>query len=268
MIVKLKRINSIIGKLANEIFVTWPKKIWGNKILKPIIIILGGLFLFLFFAILFPDLTKLLGNLYSIILMFYFLQWYFNISSKIINKKREKAFENEAAKNDNSKLYHWISKSELFEESFYEWLSKESCNSLTKNLKLLKSEIILSVGDNIFDYYIIKDYLVYYSKNNFLYKIWRLIVPVFTGVLGSLLLKILTVDKLLNYILQKQNQTQMNLPDKSIMILDISSTVTFGICIIIFIRSELTKNKRIIDLLINIVNIIIKEKEGKLKISE
>lgn len=207
-----------------------------------------------------PSQSGSIAGVSSWVLTVYVVYNYFKGITSYRDKKRIEKLEKVFNKETKIKLFQWIAITDLFGDSLYSWLREDAQKDIASNLKKIKEEIIKSVGDSIFDYYLLKDYLEYYTKNNFLYKVWKIINPVIISSFTGFLIKIVVLDKLLGYFL-KSTEGKIGLEDQIELIVGVSSTMLILSLVVIYIRSELIKDKRIIDIFIMIVDIIIKQKE-------
>lgn len=89
---------------------------------------------------------------------------------------------------------------------------------------------------------------------------WIFIIPIISSSVVVYLTQKLKFDKIIVFLGGKLKKSPK---DQFIAITNGGMTILFLIVMVIFIRTELTKNKRIIDLIINIINSIIKEEEDK-----
>ncbi|MGE8207829.1 hypothetical protein ACQKP0_25515 [Heyndrickxia sp. NPDC080065] len=239
------------------------KKIKQNGIVK----FLFGAFLIFSICIAliycFNKVSSTIVNIFSWFFTVYILLNYFKVADKYYERRREYRLEKEFNKNIDIKLYQWIGKSDLFEDSLYIWLRESAQKDISSNLKLIKKEIIKTVGESLYDYYLLKNYLEYYAKNNFLYKLWKVITPsAIISAMGILIIKEV-FNKFFRNVFFESPKKSIKLGDQIELIVQGGALILIGVLVIIFIRSQLTKDKRILDLIIKVVDTIIKEKEDE-----
>lgn len=182
-------------------------------------------------------------------------------------KIAEYRYRNEKSGVGRIVLYNWLGNSDLDPRYFYNWLEDKARNNIHQNLMTIKEKIKKSVQNNkenssqLIDYYLIKSYLEYHAKTNFLYKTWNIIKTFLITFISSGLATAIGYSGFINFFSESDKGlwNYINLSTAVISLLYILTAV------VVFIRSELTRNRRIIDLLIMVVDNIIQEEECKKK---
>ncbi|MBO0962358.1 hypothetical protein J1P26_21885 [Neobacillus sp. MM2021_6] len=202
-----------------------------------------------------------IANTFSWSITAYCIFHYFKGANAYKNKQTKRKLENDITKEININLFQWVGQTDLFGESLYVWLRKCAQADIASNLKLIKQEIVESVGESIYDYYLLKDYLEYYAKNNFLYKLWTMLFPILLSSFTGIIAKVTVWDNIFSYFLKKIPENDIKTWEQIELIVQVGAITFIVLSLVIFIRSELTRDKRIIDLVIKVVDSIIKERE-------
>lgn len=108
-----------------------------------------------------------------------------------------------------------------------------------------------------------KKHLEYHSKHNFLNGIWKTFGVVILGSLTGTFAKLGILDQI--YKVLAKGQQGSTVLKQIELIIQIGAMSLITLIAILFIKNELTVEKRRIDLLISVVDTIIKEKEAKSK---
>lgn len=245
----------------NAIFLKFLSKEGFKNILRQLFYV----FLLFCFSILlmywFRDYSESIAHIFTWILTIYILVVYFKFIPRFLNKREIISLEKRLHKVSNRSLYEWIAIDYIHDITIYNWLQDIEEKDIIKNLNTIKNRISTNVGDNINNYYLLKKYLEYHGKNNFMHSIWKSIGPILTASIGSIILKVGLFDWLYNYILE--DNLDYNFFEDIEFILGIMFLILSTLLIFYFIKSEFTKEKRRIDLLISIIEVIIEEKRTK-----
>lgn len=228
-----------------------------KKIFKHLGITVAIIIITLILGILFPNNSESISGISSWILICYLMLGYFNIVFKL-SEKREASSLKRRSNNTRKDLYQWLANVSWDNVSIYELLKVEKQTDLISNLKKIKNVIRKQVGNNVYDYYLLKDYLEYHAKHNFLNTLRKTIGIVFLGALGTAFTKLRIIDKIYQYI--ENGRGDSGTLEQVEIIVQIGVMSLASIIVYLFIHNELTKEKRRIDLLKSIVDTIIKEK--------
>ncbi|KZE40244.1 hypothetical protein AV656_02970 [Bhargavaea cecembensis] len=177
-------------------------------------------------------------------------------ASKVSAITEKRTLENDYG-NKHKNLYYWLSDPDWEKSTIYGWLKEEKDISLTENLVSIKKTIIKNVGEDINDYYLLKGYLEFHAKNNILNNFQKVIGVIILGGISGFVTQIGILENLFNFSVVKQPNS-IEVVENIIQVASVTLifTVTF-----LSIKHEFTKDKRKMDLLITIVNVIIKERE-------
>lgn len=229
------------------------------KFLKHLVLIVILFGISIYFILKFPKSTESIIGIFTWIIIVYIIMIYFYFAPIYMEKKEISSLESRLNKNSKRSLYEWLGNISFHDITIYKWLMEDEKKDIAVNLKNIKKGIISNVGDSISDYYLLKIYLEYHGKNNFLNSVWKTGGTIFIGGLGGLLIKIGIVDQLYNAFTSEAIQTDVFRSTEIIVQIGVITLVL--LIIVLFFRSEFTKEKRRIDLLSYIVDVIIKEKE-------
>lgn len=184
---------------------------------------------------------------------------YFEVLDIFIQTKRNKRFQMMTSES-NKKNYNWISKTDLFEEDFYRWLNVAAERDVIYNLQKLRKEIKETLGDNIYDIYLIKDYITYYSENNFLSKTWNFLKVVLTTVITGIIGKF-AIEKLIDILGNHQSDKVVPYIEYINVLIYLGMIIIAIIIVINFMRRESLRDRKTLDILKIILDSIIKEHE-------
>lgn len=227
---------------------------------KVILVVILVFLIFLVLAILLPSYIDSLAGIFSWILSCFTIIVYLNFAQKFILKREIESIKKNMNKVPEINLFEWIGKEDSNEGSFYFWLDIPAEKDVYKNLSGIKNKIISKVGSNVYDYYLLKSFLDYHGKNNFFHGVWRFINPIFFALLSGVFIKLVAFDKVYLYF---SGSSSLNIARNIELIIQWGSLGLIIFVIVLFIRSIITKEKRRIDLLISIIDIIIMEKKNE-----
>lgn len=213
-------------------------------------------------GMLLPNNRDSIYGIFSWILICYIMLGYFNIVFTLSDQKEISSL-NRKANNTKKNLYQWLANVNWDEISIYQLLKEEEKNDITSNLKEIKKAIRIKVGNDIYDYYLLKNYLEYHGQHNFMNSVWKTFGVVLFGGLAGAFTKLGIIDQI--YKLFAHEQKSSGALEQVEIIIQIGVMSLFTIIVFLFIKKELTKEKRRIDLLTSIVGTIIKEEEAKRK---
>lgn len=258
IIVLLSRVKETISNFTKMFF----EKIFKHIFYIGIIIVVS-----IILTLYYPENINPIVNMSGWIITGYIVILYLLFISNFNDKREIARLKNRLNKNTEKSLFEWLGNISFHDVTIYSWLKDESNNDIIDNLKKIKKKICEEVGDHPSDYLLLKTYLEYHGKNNFMNSVWKTVIVIFTGSLGGILLKFGIIDSLNILVTNRVEETATIILPNTLEILE--KIVRIGVWIIIFFgmalysKSEFTKEKRRIDLLINIVDIIIKEKKEK-----
>lgn len=215
-------------------------------------------------SFIFPDKIKEISDIFAMLFVIYLLTIYFRLLPGFSNCREIKNLENKIEKNtyENSKLtlYEWITNDHGHILAIYEWLRIDQDKCLIKNLTNIKNNIMLNVGDNVNDYHLLRKYLDYQRNNNLLNNLWKKILyAIIPLVLSGLFINVDIFNWVNNNLFSVNNNADVFGTFE--IIIRISAIVLFLLFSFLYIFGEFTKEKRRLDLLTEIIDLIILEKE-------
>lgn len=244
-------------------------KVLSEKITKRIkkaLKFLGIIAIIIFFSVIlgfiFPDNSKSIYGISSWIVICYIMLKYFDFAFRL-SVEREISSLDLRANATKKNLYQWLGNANWDDFSIYQWLKEEERADITSNLSAIKESIKTKVGNDIYDYYLLKNYLEYYGKHNFLNSVWKTFGVVTFGGLAGVFAKLGVLDEI--YGMFKNSQKDSAILEQVELIIQAGVMLLITLITFIFVKNELTKEKRRIDLLTGIIDVIIKEEEEKVK---
>jgi len=215
-------------------------------------------------SLLIPNYSKEISNIFSMLFIIYSLIKYTRFIGVYSNRREIIILEKSIKKSNNSPLYEWIANDYGHNILMYKWLGGKQKKHVIDNLKNIKENILMDVGDNVYNYHLIKKYLDHQRKHNLLNIFWDKIIYTFMTVLLSVGLYInVDIFNWINNNLLSIN-TNNNMFGQFEMILRIFAVALMVIISFIFVYNEFTKEKRRLDLLTDIIDLIIFEKTKKM----
>lgn len=179
--------------------------------------------------------------------------WVASIISALTEKR---TLENDNG-NKHENLYYWMSDPDWEKLTIYGWLKEEKDINLTENLVNIKKTIIENVGEDINDYHLLRGYLEFHAKNNILNNFQKVIGVIILGGIGGFVTHLGIIEKLFDFFMVKEPD-RIEVVENIIQVASITLIVSVSF---LSLKHEFTKDKRKLDLLITIVDVIIKERE-------
>src|SRR5699024_1609727 len=112
----------------------------------------------------FQDNSESIYVIFSWIFVLYVMLNYFNIVFYLSNQRETSSLKRRRNIKKRN-LSQWLGEISYDDVSIHSWLESEE-SDVVNNLKEIKRLIKEKVGDNIYDFYLLKSYLEYHSKNN------------------------------------------------------------------------------------------------------
>lgn len=169
-------------------------------------------------------------------------------------------------KTPTTDLYLWTINDFSNNKLLFLLLKNKSKGNPIENLKLIKNNITLACSNNLINLYLLKSYFKYSEKNDQLAKIGELMLVVLIGLITSFLNKIATTDsvikKVINFFEISVNQEPIPI---LVDFLKYSTYFIIFVTLIAFFLEQFTKQKRRNQLIVEIVDICIKEKKKEIE---
>lgn len=243
-----------------------------KKIFVESLKLFGVIFLVLiliFFSVLFDFDIRLTQSLCSLIFISYLtikmlqIASWFNETREI--RKLNKSKNSQEVQNIN--LYQLLGKGEADCNYFFNILNAPIDKDLLESLKDVRKKIKSEVGPTIGNYYLLRNYIEVYEKNNLLDKFSNIFLGMIIAMITALFSKVITSENVLvkfnEYFLNndfgKEKDTIVSLS----WIFDIGTLVIVITSIILYCIREFTKDKYRLQVIKSILDTIIKEEEIK-----
>lgn len=236
-----------------------------KKFLKKIFIFLIGFVFCIVLSVLFEGYSEVFISVFNLIFISYITMSFFSFAGREYDKREIKKLQKDTSSNTNKQLlYQFIGRSSV-DHSFLFAVTKGKVKlDLLENLNEIKWKIKHKVGPNLNDYYLLKNYLIVYEKNNILDKFSTLFIGLIIGILTGFLSKLVTSEKVINSINGFiHNTNTIAIPVTVSNILDFSVFIIVVTNMFIYILNEFTKEKRQIAVINAIIDSIIEEKKAE-----
>lgn len=231
--------------------------------------LLGVLFLLVVLAVLvsmlFFEYQTVIIKAFSVLFTVYFLTKLVRFFGIIEDKREIKQLEKliQSPNTEPQSLYRWTGRGVLDYHFFYEILKVDSKSNTLENLREIKNSLMYSIGDNIYDYYLLKNYIEAKDRTSIGEKARSIFVGIVIGLLTTLLSRGVTSDTATKFITTFVFDSEgLKGIDNISMVLDVINLIFFLIGIITYFISEMYREKRKIELIKGVIEVIITEKEN------
>lgn len=210
---------------------------------------------------------RVLSNLGVFLILVNLFADYLKMVNFLFDKNVMKKFERikKARGNTKKKLYHWSSRTDLFEDDFSSWLDVNQKEETWENLSLLRNRIKETYKQDIYNMHLMREYIEYYAKNNFLsnvfdsLKTWFVGV-VFLGIIGKIILS--NLEKVIPNVLDKKDM-EFDFVMYSEYLTHFGFLIFSILLMISHIRNHALRDRKTLDVIKITLDSIIKEYEDK-----
>jgi hypothetical protein len=218
------------------------------------------------------SMTQLLINfdtlqqiIYSLAL---FMIFYLNVPKIVslmsrVNRFAEIRRFNKQKTSSAKNIFQWLEEDDI-DKVFYDIFKQVNVlDNEQLNLKKAKSAIISKFGDEIGDYYLLRNYIDSNINNSIFNKTTTMIGTIITSFLAGILSKSLVSEKNMEKIIEVlKDSVSFETADLIIFLIKAFTVIICVVALLIYTVNEFTRSKRRMNQVLGIINAIIEEKNS------